>query len=958
MPRRLTIRAAALSIACLVATSAIVQARPAASATSPTAAPAASRALSASGSNERAHRRGTVDARTLSRQAHVARPSATVPSKLRSAAARPHAKLGPAVEVAGGPAPTPATLTSMNPINKTPFDGVARSTDAVDIEPPDPWVAAGPDHVVQVVNLTMRITDRQGVISQPDVPLPAFFQLPDETFDSDPHVIFDALHGRWFATELSWDCLASDTATFGHGYVDFAASRTADPTGIWDIYFLTYDDTLPDFPAPGTSSDKFGIASNFFTMTSGAGAGGLDCLDNLNFSRGHVSIMDTSDLLSGALSSITGDDYGPTPAHPGTPQEFTPRIATQVPATSPRMHIVTLSATNSVVYRSLVGSSVAHTLHYERTPDDLDAEGLIGPAVDPPPPQQPGPATVTAAIDGRPTDLIWQNNRLVMVSSYGCTPATDTVMHDCVRVTELRTNGVPGTGPTKKQDFVIAEVDRDHYMGGVGLAGNGILDVVWSRSSTTAGDFPSSITAYQLPTDAVNTLRGQATIKPGTGVYTGDRWGDYVGVAQDPIVPSAVWQANEYSGGGTEWKTFVSRLQPGGTTYFPITPVRVLDTRGGKGLSGPFVAGTPRTWQVTGGASGIPSNAVAVTGNVTVTGQTQAGYVAVTPTPVNPPPSSTINFPAGDTRANNVTVTLSPTGSLSAVYRAGGGQKTNLIFDVTGYFLANTTGATFKTITPLRILDTRDLTGDHGLAGKFVNGTARQLQVTGVGGLAGVPAGATAITGNLTVTKQSAAGYLSVSPGMPPTNPATSNLNFPVSDNRANGFFARLDGAGKLWIVYKSGATGATTDVLLDVTGYFVPDLTGLKFVPLNPARVMDTRSGVVLSGLSGQFAATLPRTLEVDGHWGVPIGAAAISGNLTVTGQTAGGFVSVSPAAPPPVPDTSTINFPLGDNRANGMVTPVADVGLDQDGTYLVYIGATGKKTDLILDLSGYFEP
>ena len=120
-------------------------------------------------------------------------------------------------------------------------------------------------------------------------------------------------------------------------------------------------------------------------------------------------------------------------------------------------------------------------------------------------------------------------------------------------------------------------------MGGVGMAGNGTLHAVWSRSSATAGDFPSSYAAYQLPTDTLNTISPKELLKAGTGVYTGERWGDYVGVAQDPLVPSAVWQANQYSGAGSEWKTWVSRLQTPGTTYVPITPVRVLNSRGGAG---------------------------------------------------------------------------------------------------------------------------------------------------------------------------------------------------------------------------------------------------------------------------------------------------------------------------------------------------------------------------------------
>ena len=431
------------------------------------------------------------------------------------------------------------------------------------------------------------------------------------------------------------------------------------------------------------------------------------------------------------------------------------------------------------------------------------------------------------------------------MSTYPCTPTGDATTRDCVRVSQLNTTGVSATvHPTKVQDFLVAENGEDSFMGGVGLAGNGTLHVVWSRSSATTNDFPSSYAAYQLPTDGANTLSAKKQLQAGTAAYIGERWGDYVGVAQDPLVPSAVWQANESSGG--EWKTWVSQLQPLGTTYVPITPVRVLDTRVNNGLSGMFTVNVARTWQVT-GVGGIPANAVAVTGNVTVTQQQSAGYLAVTPTATNKPSSSTINFPLGDNRANNLAIPLSSTGSLSAVYLgAGAGKKTHLIFDVTGYFLADDTGATFTSITPARILDTRI---NAGLSGKFVNGTARKLLVTG----GAIPSTATAITGNLTVTQQSAGGYLSVSPTLPAAVPATSNLNFPVSDNRANGLYAPLDGTGHLWIVYKaSGPASSTTHVILDVTGYFVPGTTGLRFVPLNPGRTMDTRSIGVLSGLSG----------------------------------------------------------------------------------------------------------
>jgi subtilase family serine protease len=135
----------------------------------------------------------------------------------------------------------------------------------------------------------------------------------------------------------------------------------------------------------------------------------------------------------------------------------------------------------------------------------------------------------------------------------------------------------------------------------------------------------------------------------------------------------------------TDQFTYVTA--PTGATYVPLTPARILDTRFGIGLSGPFSWLVPRTFAVA-GQGGVPTGAIAVTGNLTVTNQTNAGYVTLTPSP-STPSTSTLNFPVGDNRANGVTVALSGTGTLSAVY---GGPATSsatldLIFDVTGYFM-------------------------------------------------------------------------------------------------------------------------------------------------------------------------------------------------------------------------------------------------------------------------------
>jgi hypothetical protein len=76
-----------------------------------------------------------------------------------------------------------------------------------------------------------------------------------------------------------------------------------------------------------------------------------------------------------------------------------------------------------------------------------------------------------------------------------------------------------------------------------------------------------------------------------------------------------------------------------------------------------------------------------VTGNLTVTAQTGPGYLYLGPAAMNDPTSSTLNFPAGDDRANGVTVALGAGDTLSVTFVAPApGPTVHVIFDVTGYF--------------------------------------------------------------------------------------------------------------------------------------------------------------------------------------------------------------------------------------------------------------------------------
>jgi hypothetical protein len=134
----------------------------------------------------------------------------------------------------------------------------------------------------------------------------------------------------------------------------------------------------------------------------------------------------------------------------------------------------------------------------------------------------------------------------------------------------------------------------------------------------------------------------------------------------------------------------------------------------------------------------------------------------------------------------------------------------------------------------------------------------------------------------------------------------------------------------------------------------YVPPPT---FVAISPARVYDSR--VAAYSNSGLLAPNSNRVISVkDGRNNagvivtpdaVPVGATAVSFNLTATGSTGVNFLSVAPGDTSAV-STSTINFPGGDDRANGGI-----VKLSSNREIKVFNGDRTGSTHFIVDITGY---
>jgi V8-like Glu-specific endopeptidase len=121
----------------------------------------------------------------------------------------------------------------------------------------------------------------------------------------------------------------------------------------------------------------------------------------------------------------------------------------------------------------------------------------------------------------------------------------------------------------------------------------------------------------------------------------------------------------------------------------------------------------------------------------------------------------------------------------------------------------------FYTLTPCRILDTRQPAGPLG-GPALQPGAERSFAVAGT---CGIPATATAVALNVTVTQGAGGGYVQVYPadlGIP----LTSTVNFGAGQTRSNNAIVplALDGSGA---VKARAGTGQTVHLVLDVVGYF-----------------------------------------------------------------------------------------------------------------------------------------
>lgn len=369
-----------------------------------------------------------------------------------------------------------------------------------------------------------------------------------------------------------------------------------------------------------------------------------------------------------------------------------------------------------------------------------------------------------------------------------------------------------------------------------------------------------------------------------------------------------------------------------GSVFVPITPKRIVDSRNGLGTTtGKFGPDASRAVTVS-GANGIPTNATAVVLNVTAVSGTENTYLTVYPDGATRPNASSLNVLRYKARPNAVVAPAGAAGKVRIYNRYG---SVHVAVDVAGYFVVGGSGAGLTTMTPVRLLNTRDGTG--GFSTPFGAGSARLLQV---GGVAGVPANATAAVVNITAVAGTETSYFSAYPDGG-TRPAVSAVNWTPGEVSPNMAIVPLSAGGAMRIYNRLGQV----DGIVDLVGYFQPS-SGAKFRPVTPYRTLDSRNGTGTTDAPFVTAETRDRYIPSSK---VPTAATAMVGNVTGIAETTT-YVTMFPSGTTR-PVASTLNLVRNDARANAVVSGLGT------GSKVSLFNKKGN-TELILDVSGWFGP
>ncbi len=410
--------------------------------------------------------------------------------------------------------------------------------------PPDPIVAVGPNHIMPLVNSDFHIYDKTGTLLQTIDAEVWYNGLVANNGAFDPKIIYDHFADRWV---MVW--LSSDFSTFS--WILVSVSDDADPNGAWcnwalqaDLNGSTAAGNAADYQGLGYDQNAVYVVPNQFNFSTGF------------FDYAKIRILPKTTLYDDLCPAIAWTDFWDL----RDPDVTAAAVATVRPALTfgaPGVEYLMndspfLTGTTMTVWTlanpvgptpTLTAQNVAVTTR--ELPPDADQMGSTAGSTD-------------INIGGpRIRNVVYRGGSLWTAHSV----ADASGQFARARYVRIDVSGAPSV----LEDVSFGSDNCWLYYPAITADVNSNMTMVYSQSCTN--EFAGVHYTGRATTDPG--VQPSALLKAGEAFYElvdgsgRNRWGDYSGIAVDPVDDRLVWIYGEYAetpGAIDLWGTWVGQV--------------------------------------------------------------------------------------------------------------------------------------------------------------------------------------------------------------------------------------------------------------------------------------------------------------------------------------------------------------------------------------------------------------
>ena len=393
------------------------------------------------------------------------------------------------------------------------------------ISPADPDLAAGPNHLVQVVNSQIAFFSKTGSVQYQQSASTFFSGVASSSGQLDPRVIYDRASGRFVLIFLE----RAEGGTNASNLL-FAISDDSNPHGTWFRYRFNVvataggRDYYLDYPGFGYNREGYVICGNLLEFGGGGSIGS------------EFVVVPKAPVLAGDPVTVTrlfDATY------------FDAQMAETVGSDSAAVYGAAMQTATSLGVFAVTGI-------------DGGTPSLTSTSV--PVPNSPWPRAA-ASVDGTLLDTrgsrivtaVWRGGSLYLANSYDVSMFDDLVG---IRWYEIGTGDWPKSGGVSlKQTGTYTSSEFNYFLPAINVNAHNDVSMLFTRSSlTTAADI---VVAGRVSGDAPGTMGAPTTLASSNGKYVRFRWGDYFGVDVDPVDDETFWGTAMAISSDGNWTTHV-----------------------------------------------------------------------------------------------------------------------------------------------------------------------------------------------------------------------------------------------------------------------------------------------------------------------------------------------------------------------------------------------------------------